>query len=579
MKKTGFLLFILCFIAASFVQAKIADDPARIGVGARPLGLGKAYVGLADDASAIFLNPAGLAQINHPQAASLSGRLLNEITYFNAGAVIPTLKGVLGIGYMGSDFGFTSSTTTIEGGRVVASNESASYLDEDSVLLLSYAVPADGLFGWKIFDRISLGTTLKLFSKKLSGGTVSGGSAYGRDLDVGVLIRPHDAVKFGLAAQNILPAGMGGKIVWNSGAVETLPAMIKGGTSVKVIGENGFYFVEDQRLIFNLDADYYSGLSQVPVLFHLGAEWSPVRFLDIRLGIDQETAGQSVANNLSAGIGLKKGKFRFDYAYHQYDSLPDMSNHFFSISYGLFDQEDIALQAARLEREKIEREKREKERIERERLLREQREIERKELEVIERKQREIEKQKKMLLAEEKNKREEAERKKREEERIRQAEARRIEIEQRAQMIRRAGANLFGNIGNVFSSAGKAVGGAFGAAGQNVQSAGSNLGSAWDNFFKPAPAPPPKPAPGVEGREPAREEGPVVEKKNEVQVIRESLGELAKIFSGERPLEDLGAVIPQIATSLIVLVLKVGLFLFVLLVILLLFKDWERRTQ
>ena len=54
--------FVSCLLLAVGLicsAAYAALDLTEIGVGARPLGMGKAYVGLADDASAIFFNPAG----------------------------------------------------------------------------------------------------------------------------------------------------------------------------------------------------------------------------------------------------------------------------------------------------------------------------------------------------------------------------------------------------------------------------------------------------------------------------------------------------------------------------------------
>jgi|GEM_PF-4435169 len=46
------------------------------GIGARPLGMGGAFVATADDIHSIFYNPAGIATINGPQASSM--RVLNN---------------------------------------------------------------------------------------------------------------------------------------------------------------------------------------------------------------------------------------------------------------------------------------------------------------------------------------------------------------------------------------------------------------------------------------------------------------------------------------------------------------------
>ena len=58
---TAALLAVGVFIASSFASS--IADPSSVGVGARPLGMGKAYTGLADDISSIFLNPSGLASM------------------------------------------------------------------------------------------------------------------------------------------------------------------------------------------------------------------------------------------------------------------------------------------------------------------------------------------------------------------------------------------------------------------------------------------------------------------------------------------------------------------------------------
>jgi long-subunit fatty acid transport protein len=73
MKTNRLGLLALVVIAASttlfsIVRAQFAEDAYRysstgLGIGARALGMGGAYIGVADDYSATFWNPAGLAQL------------------------------------------------------------------------------------------------------------------------------------------------------------------------------------------------------------------------------------------------------------------------------------------------------------------------------------------------------------------------------------------------------------------------------------------------------------------------------------------------------------------------------------
>ena len=56
------LLFILTLITSASAQTTF--DPLSIAVGARALGMGKAYVAVAEDGDTIFTNPAGLGEID-----------------------------------------------------------------------------------------------------------------------------------------------------------------------------------------------------------------------------------------------------------------------------------------------------------------------------------------------------------------------------------------------------------------------------------------------------------------------------------------------------------------------------------
>ncbi|MEW6609072.1 MAG: hypothetical protein AB1414_16785 [bacterium] len=59
-------LILLGLLSVQKVEAKAGKTSysfLKIGIGARALGLGSAFVGLADDPTAIYWNPAGLSQI------------------------------------------------------------------------------------------------------------------------------------------------------------------------------------------------------------------------------------------------------------------------------------------------------------------------------------------------------------------------------------------------------------------------------------------------------------------------------------------------------------------------------------
>jgi hypothetical protein len=337
------LLAIFFFPSISFAELKIATDPSRIGVGARILGLGGAYLGLADDLSGIFINPAALSSVSNWQATSLTGRFINEYDYLNFGAALPTDYGVFGIGYAGSGISFFNDTATTEsvGGiiRIIPSTtEGVSYEFNNPVLLLSWGRGFTGAM-----EKLSVGATLKTFFLDISGPGTSNSDAFGNELDLGLHYAFTPAVKAGLVLENTLPASMGGKIKWSAtDAEETFPLNLKTGISVRPIGRKGWRRLGDHELTLNLDHSFYPNKSDLPSLLHFGVEWSPIEHIDLRTGFDQnvEGIGNSLkfepTGNFTAGVGIYFNKFRFDYAFHKYNELSDNDTHYFSLSYGIF---------------------------------------------------------------------------------------------------------------------------------------------------------------------------------------------------------------------------------------------------
>jgi long-subunit fatty acid transport protein len=82
-------LLILTGILAS---EPVSDIPAAfidIGYGARPMGLGGAFVALADDANAVLWNPAGLAGLARTQMTGMYARQMGLIPYGFVGFTQP----------------------------------------------------------------------------------------------------------------------------------------------------------------------------------------------------------------------------------------------------------------------------------------------------------------------------------------------------------------------------------------------------------------------------------------------------------------------------------------------------------
>ena len=338
-------------ISAAFA----ATDPLYLGVGARSLGMGKAYVAFAEDGETIFMNPAGLGTIDGPKLTSMYANLLNDVRYAVLGGTYPTEYGVIGGGLVSTG---VSDIALYDGSG--SSTGTASY--GNNVLFLSYGfelsqlaelgivtdyllakMPTETSLLAKYGKNIYLGGSLKYFTQGGSG-VGSAGNGSGIDLDVGVLYKPNSWLSLGLCQQNLLPMSFGGSMSYSSGVKESIPSISKLGARVKVLGEGGLYQYGNNEFDIALDYDMHI-YKPVISTAHIGAEyWVPIprevmgvkipkKMLAIRAGLDQDPGPDGVINNITAGIGLRYAGVQFDYAYHSYNDIPENATHYFSISY------------------------------------------------------------------------------------------------------------------------------------------------------------------------------------------------------------------------------------------------------
>jgi hypothetical protein len=292
LKLTGitiFILFSLALISASSYSDVITTtvDPTLVGIGARPVGIGKAFVGLADDVNAVFMNPAGLAGQKTWQVQSMTTQLLNVIRYVSFAGTYNTDYGTFGLGYVGAALGGAIVTTFDAGsGTIIPTGDTIDYTS--SVILLSYGSEAKRFLSYDWLDKVSVGATLKIFSQDLSG--VEEGLLTGYNIDLGMLYRPNPWLSIGWNQVDILPADMGGKLTGSSGS-EDLPTTTKLGAAVKVLGGDDALYQFEQPLVYLLDLDYMSSRANYPTLIHSGIEWWPVSYLALRVGVDQDVIG------------------------------------------------------------------------------------------------------------------------------------------------------------------------------------------------------------------------------------------------------------------------------------------------
>ena len=79
------ILKLLIMVSLIFAQNNVATTSAaflEIGPGARSLGMGSAYVSVANDASSLYWNPAGIVNVSRPEVQSFYTPWLVETQYY-----------------------------------------------------------------------------------------------------------------------------------------------------------------------------------------------------------------------------------------------------------------------------------------------------------------------------------------------------------------------------------------------------------------------------------------------------------------------------------------------------------------
>ena len=107
LRSLGLLLLLLAVAAAPAEAQRVAKYGADFlagGVGGRALGMGGAYVALANDVTAGYWNPAGLNATAYPEAAYMHAERFDGIVQFDYGAgVFPVnARSTVGISFFRS---------------------------------------------------------------------------------------------------------------------------------------------------------------------------------------------------------------------------------------------------------------------------------------------------------------------------------------------------------------------------------------------------------------------------------------------------------------------------------------------
>ncbi len=204
-------------------------------VGARALAMAGAYTATANDPSAMFYNPAGLAFLTNIPSANLSVSSLGFNRTFSNLTWAQSLNENFGFG-VGLN-GMTNGSFT---GRNSKGQEIGTYSDQQYTFGITAAYRKESM---------SIGITGKYLKHNLQN---SGIFADGAAIDIGTKFNVMDAFSFGLAVQNI-----GGTMSWNTRSYrnDPIPFTIRTGIAME-FGFNDEYYKSRSSANGDMEENY-----------------------------------------------------------------------------------------------------------------------------------------------------------------------------------------------------------------------------------------------------------------------------------------------------------------------------------
>ncbi|MBL7068049.1 MAG: PorV/PorQ family protein [Candidatus Marinimicrobia bacterium] len=183
------ILFFLSHLLVGDVVTKTGTTSAKfltIGVGSRANGIGDAFVGIANDATAMYWNPAGIAQLKQMEFVTNYSQWIADINLTYMGLVIP-LQQYGTIGLSATHMGIGEMEVTTE-----ANPEGTGEMFKSG----SYAIGFT--YSKMLTDRFFLGGNIKYINEYIMN---CGAGAFA--VDIGTLfISPFRGIRFGVSISN-----------------------------------------------------------------------------------------------------------------------------------------------------------------------------------------------------------------------------------------------------------------------------------------------------------------------------------------------------------------------------------------
>ena len=313
------LTFVVFLTTAGGAHAanKYAGEFLTHGVGARALGMGSAFVAVADDVTSGYWNPAGVVDADARAVHLMHSETFGDVVNYDTGAYVHPLSAdaalaVTFIRLAVDDIPFTDGFNVSDDG-VIQYNGDAIVWESDSEMaaLISYARRSS--------ERLRVGGSLKLIRK-----SIGNYSCYGLGFDLAAKYDVTGGTTLGINVHDVTTTFL----VWDTREREHIMPTVKVGVAhvMPVSSMDGVVTAAvdaDVRFENRRLADEYH-IGSISADTHYGVEFLYRDIVAVRTGL---AMGQ-----LTAGAGLNLAGFTVDYAFGRHEYMD--SSHRVSASYG-----------------------------------------------------------------------------------------------------------------------------------------------------------------------------------------------------------------------------------------------------
>ncbi|MBN1596355.1 PorV/PorQ family protein [candidate division FCPU426 bacterium] len=307
---TAIIAICLFFPVPSFAlsgKGTTAASFLKIGVGPRAVAMGEAYVAVANDVSALYWNPAGLARLSCPEITAMHVFWLENIFFDHLAGAMPLATGVAG-----------ASLVYLNSGDIIRSEEGDTPDDPERGRFSASDIGFTGGYSLAFGQNLFIGANILLFSE-----TIDANASFGWACDLGFLYQmPWPGITLGAVIQNLGPATKVDEEYFR------MPINFKIGL--------GWMARSDIQLTLD-----YNQLLEQNGKVAFGAEYFYEQTLALRAGyvyqgkIDNAELysgyGTNAIAGVTAGMGVKYQNFSLDYAFVPYGFLG--TTHRIAVSY------------------------------------------------------------------------------------------------------------------------------------------------------------------------------------------------------------------------------------------------------